>query len=199
MSGAGITIRREAQASELRRLARREPSGKVASRMLAIANVLSGMSRGKSAELAGMGRQTLCDWVHRFNAEGINGLQDRRRAGRPSRLDEAGRKKLAERVASGPDPKIDQLVRWRRIDLKDWLEKEYGVAYSETSVGRILRELGFCRLSTRPAHPKGDPIAQEAFKKTSPPIFPQSSPNTPKTKTSNSGSKTKPVLDKKGR
>ena len=192
-----IPITRKMDAGELRRIARRESSGRVAARMFAIANVLSGMSRFSAAKLAGLDRQTLRDWVHRFNAEGIEGLRDREHKGRPSALDEESRKKLAQRVEKGAELKTDGVVRWRRVDLKVWLAEECGVNYSETSVGRILRQMGFSHMSVRPIHPKGDPEAQEAFKKTSPPLCQRSFPKKPKAKTSSFGSKTKRASAKK--
>ena len=186
-----IEITRKMEEGELRRLARREKSGRVAARMFAIANILSGMSRFSAAKLAGMDRQTLRDWVHRFNAEGVKGLYNHKPTGRPRTLDETGRKKLAEQVEKGPDLAVDGVVRWRRVDLAAWLTKECGVTYAETSVGRILRQMGYCRMSVRPVHPKGDPEAQEAFKKTLQPTLQKSSPNPPKERPLNSGSKTK--------
>lgn len=194
---ARISITRRMDAKELRGLARKEKSGRVASRMLAIANVLSGMSRGLSAQLAGMDRQTLRDWVHRFNAEGVDGLRDRPRAGRRRGLDAAGRQALCARVERGPDLDTDGLARWRCVDLKAWLETEYGVRYHENSVSRILREMGFSHISVRPAHPQGDPAAREEFKKTSPQRLRQSSLNAPKAKRSSSGSKMRQESDRK--
>lgn len=150
---ASIAITRKMDATELRTLARKEKSGRVASRLLAIANVLAGMSRELSARLAEMDRQTLRDWVHRFHAEGVEGLRDRPRTGRRRALDEAGRQALGARVERGPDPATDGLTRWRCIDLQAWLETEYGIRYHENSVSRILRELGFSHVSVRPTHP----------------------------------------------
>jgi transposase len=75
--------------------------------------------------------------------------------------------RLAARVEAGPDPKVDRVVRWRRIDLKRWIEAEFGVVMHERTVGKQLRELGYRRLSVRPRHPKADAAAQEAFKKAS--------------------------------
>lgn len=196
---ASITITRRMEAKELRVMARKEKSGRVASRMLAIANVLSGMSREMSARLAGMERQTLRDWVHRFNAEGVEGLHDHKRSGRRRELDEAGRQKLCMRVEQGPDPLTDGLVRWRCVDLKSWLEREYGIKYHENSVSRILRERGFSHVSVRPAHPQGDPEARKDFKKTSRQKLRKSSPHTQKAKPSNSGSRTKPASARKAR
>jgi transposase len=129
--------------------------------------VLEGVDRKTAAETCGMDRQTLRDWVHRYNAEGLAGLENRRSPG-PRRLLSAEQKALlAARVEAGPDPKVDRVVRWRRIDLKRWIEAEFGVVMHERTVGKQLRELGYRRLSVRPRHPKADEAAQEAFKKTS--------------------------------
>ena len=57
------------------------------------------------------------------------------------------------------------MVRWRRIDLKRWIEAEFGVVMHERTVGKQLRELGYRRLSVRSRHPKADEAAQEALKK----------------------------------
>jgi transposase len=197
MAGIGVTITRKVDVKELRRLARSEKSGRVAARMFAIANVLSGMSREMSARLAGMERQTLRDWVHRFNAGGAEGLRDLPHTGRPVRLDEDSRKKLSALVEAGPDPLTDGLVRWRRIDLKLWLKKECGVSYDETSIGRILRELGFSHVSVRPEHPESDPALMEDFKKTSPRKSKKPFLQAQKAGSSNSGSRMKRASGRK--
>jgi transposase len=186
-----VAITRKMEAKELRRLARLEKSGRVAARMLAIANVLSGMSRRSSAELAGMDRQTLRDWVHRFNEEGVEGLRDRKRSGRPENLSEAERERFCNVLEAGPDPERDGLVRWRRIDLKAWLEKECGITYHERSVGKLLKRYGYSHLSVRPEHTEADPVLLEDFKKTLPQRSRKSSLNAPKVKRSNSGSRTR--------
>jgi len=69
-------------AGDLRRLAAASQDAKAARRMLAIALVLDGKDRKTAAESCGMDRQTLRDWVHRYNAAGIDGLLNcRLRAG----------------------------------------------------------------------------------------------------------------------
>ena len=137
-------------------------------RMLAIALVLDGVDRKTAAENCGMDRQTLRDWAHRYNAEGVSGLFNRRPPDPPCLLSAAQKEELAEMVRAGPDPETDGVVRWRRIDLKRKIEERFGVTMHERTVGKQLASLGFRRLSARPQHPKSDPDAQEAFKKTSP-------------------------------
>ena len=154
--------------AQLRAAAGRAKNGRAARRMLAIALVLEGTDRTTAAQTCGMDRQTLRDWVHRFNAEGLAGLVNRRSPGRPARLSPDQKAELAALVEAGPDRERDGVVRWRRIDLKRRIETMFGVTMHERTVGKQLAALGFRRLSVRPQHPKSDVVAQEAFKKTSP-------------------------------
>jgi transposase len=163
--------RTELTAADLRREAARTRDAKAARRMLAIALVLEGWPRGEAAAQCGMDRQTLRDWAHRYNAAGIAGLFDR--PGRPGPkpcLSPAQEAEVERWVEAGPDPaEQGSLVRWRRVDLRDRIERRFGPRLHERTVGKLLRRLRFRRLSVRPRHPGSDPAAQEAFKKTSPP------------------------------
>ena len=159
--------REDLTSAQLRAAAGRAKDGRAARRMLAIALVLEGTDRTTAAETCGMDRQTLRDWVHRFNAEGLAGLVNRRPPGRPARLSPDQKAELAALVEAGPHPERDGVVRWRRIDLKRRIETMFGVTMHERTVGKQLAALGFRRLSVRPQHPKADVGAQEAFKKTS--------------------------------
>ncbi len=136
--------------------------------MLALALVLEGVDRRKAAETCGMDRQTLRDWVHRYNAEGLAGLSNRRGGARPRRLDPGQVAELVSWLEAGPDPVTDGVVRWRRQDLRARIAGRLGIELHERTVGKYLAALGYRRLSVRPRHPKADPDAQEAFKKTSP-------------------------------
>ena len=184
--------RRELSAGELRREARRCRDAPASRRMLALALVLEGSSREEAARHAGMDRQTLRDWVHRYNGEGLAGLRDRPRSGRRPRLTAGQEAELAAAVERGPDPDRDGVVRWRRIDLKALIEARFAVRLHERTVGKVLRRLGFARLSVRPEHPKADEAAQEAFKKASPPWSRRRRPSTPAASRSRSGSRTRP-------
>jgi transposase len=162
----GISITRgELTAAELRAAAGRAKDARAARRMLAIALVLSGVDRATAAATCGMDRQTLRDWVHRYNAEGLAGLVNRTVAHRPRRLAPEQLAELAAWVEAGPDPVRDGVVRWRRKDLQHRIATAFGVELHERSVGKQLAALGFRRLSVRPQHPKSDPQAQAAFKK----------------------------------
>ena len=159
--------RRDHSAAEFRREAAKTRDANRARRLLALALVIEGWSRGEAAEACGMDRQTLRDWVHRYNAEVIEGLSDRPRSGRKSSLSAEQQTEFAELVRKGPELAEDGVVRWRRVDLRDVIEDHYGVELHERSVGKLLHRLGFSHLSVRPRHPKANVEVQETFKKTS--------------------------------
>src|SRR4051794_37932107 len=157
--------RKELGAVELRREARRCRDTAASRRMLALALVLEGASREDAARAAGMDRQTLRDWVHRYNAEGVEGLRDRPRPGRPCALDEGQQAALKAMVLRGPDLGRDGCVAWRARDLRGLAERRFGVRSSESGVRRLLRGLDLSWQKARPVHPEADPRAQERFKK----------------------------------
>jgi transposase len=185
--------REELSASDLRREAARCRDAKAARRMLALALVLEGRPREEAARHAGMDRQTLRDWVHRYNVEGLAGLRDRSHPGPKPRLAPEQTKELESIVEQGPDPARDGVVRWRRVDLQALIKARFAVDLHERSVGKVLRRLGFTRLSVRPKHPASDAGAQEAFKKGSPTGCARSYPSTPAASRSRFGSRTRPA------
>lgn len=199
MGGAVKIQRLDLTAKELRVAAGREKGGSAARRMLALAMLLDGADRKSAAETCGMDRQTLRDWVHRYNAEGLGGLHDLKAPGPKSKLTAAQQAELVALVEAGPDPARHGVVRWRRVDLRDELERRFGVALHERSVGKLLSKLGYRRLSVRPRHPQADEEAQEAFKKTLPQRSRLGFPTTPKTTPSKSGSRTRLELVNRGR
>lgn len=166
--GAAVGVREDFGADELRRLAAKAKDGAQARRLLSLAAVRDGMNRTEAARIGGMDRQTLRDWVHRFNQHGPDGLIDVKPPGRPPKLSDEQKEVLKQLVEAGPDPKKDGVVRWRCVDLKGVLGQRFGVDLSEVSLGRVLKKLGFSHISARPRHPVQDPEAIAAFKKTSP-------------------------------
>ena len=123
--------RKELTAAELRAAAGKVKDSRAARRMLAIAFVLEGADRTSAATSCGMDRQTLRDWVHRYNAEGLAGLANRRSPGASPLLTPEQKAELAALVEAGPDPQRDGVVRWRRIDLQARIKALFGVAMHE--------------------------------------------------------------------
>jgi transposase len=165
-------LRDDYTASQVRKLAARTKDANQSRRLLSIAAIYDGMNRTQAARMGGMDRQTLRDWVHRFNAEGPDGLLDHWYEGPPGKLSKEQRNELAEIVEAGSELAKDGVVRWRRSDLKTVIAARFGVVYSERSVSRLPHELGFSHLSARPRHPAQDEAVIQAFKKTSPQRWP---------------------------
>ena len=163
--GAPIDLREDFEAAALRRLAVEAKDADQARRLLALAAVYDGMDREEAARIGGMDRQTLRDWVHRFNRHGADGLIDGKSPGRPPTLSKEQMEELRRLVEAGPDPEKDGVVRWRCVDLKRVLGERFAVDLSEVSLGRVLKKLGFSHISARPLHPKQDPEAIATFKK----------------------------------
>ena len=160
--------RQDLSITELRQAAARSRDAKAARRMLAIALVLEGHPREDAAAACGMARQTLRAWGHRYNAEGIAGLSNRRAQGPAPRLSAAQEAELDRWVEEGADLERDGVVRWRCCDLQARIEYEFGVRFHERTVGKLLAKLAFRRLSVRPQHPQSDPEAQAVFRRGSP-------------------------------
>ena len=168
MSAAlGIT-RMDHTSTDLRALSSRCPDGAQVRRLLALALVLEGRPRSEAAALNGMDRQTLRDWVHRYNAEGIEGLKSRRPVGRAPALTEQQKAELRELVVNGPDPEKDQVARWRCQDIRAEVARRFSVEVHESTIGKWLNQFGLTRLQPRPYHPKKDIEAESSFKKTLP-------------------------------
>lgn len=193
MSAAVKLTRDDLDASGLRREAAKAQNGDMVRRLLALALIQEGKSRAEAAETTGMDRQTLCDWVHRYNELGIGGLTDRKAPGRRCLLTEEQMEEVAGWVRAGPDIEADGVVRWRRRDLAARISDRFGVTLAERSVGDLLHRLGFRHLSCRPQHPRQDPQALEAHKKTSRTWSPPRSRSMPGSGRSNCGGKTRPV------
>jgi transposase len=159
----GIT-RTDYTSAELRDLSGRCSDGAQVRRLLALALVLDRYSRTEAAALSGMDRQTLRDWVHRYNAFGVEGLKSRSSPGRPASLSEQQMAELRELVIKGPDPARDKVVRWRCVDLQAEVARRFCVEVHENTIGRWLHELGLTRLQPRPVHPQKDPEAEVILK-----------------------------------
>ena len=162
---AAIRIRQDFDAAALRRLATTVKDTGQVRRLLALAAVYDGQSREEAARIGGMDRQTLRDWVLRFNERGPDGLINVKAPGRPPTLSKEQMEELGRLVEAGPDPEKDGVARWRCVDLKRVLGARFAVDLSEVSLGRVLRKLGFSHISARPRHPKQDPEAIATFKK----------------------------------
>jgi transposase len=172
--GRAIAVRADYTSGEVRRLAKRAKDAGQARR---IAAVLDGASREEAAKVGGMDRQTLRDWVIRFNEQGPEGLINRPSPGAPGKLTDEHKAFLVRLIDEGPIPAIHGVVRWRACDLIMQLHEEFGLSVSDDTIYRALKELGFSHVSARPKAYKQDPDAMDAFKKTLPYAWRRSASN----------------------
>lgn len=168
---APIVLREDFDALALRGLAKKTRDANQGRRLLALAEIYDGGSRGQAARLGGIGLQTIRDWVLRFNARGPDGLIDGKAPGRAPKLNGAQRQELARIIESGPIPAIHGVVRWRLIDLAQWLWEEYRIRVAKQTLSRQLRAMGYRKLSARPRHHGQHPEDIAVFKKPSPPVW----------------------------
>ena len=171
---AAIRLRDDYTAPELRALARASRDGSHVRRLLTLATIYEGGARSEAARIGGVGLQTVRDWVLRFNTAGPDGLIDGVPPGGLPLLDEAQRRALAGIVESGPIPASHGVVRWRLVDLAQWVWDEFRVSISKQTLSRELRAMGYRKLSARPRHHAQDADAIPTFKKTSPPRWQRS-------------------------
>ena len=164
---SAVQVRKDYSSDDLRRLARASDDADQTRRLLALAVILDGGSRGDAARTGGVGLQVIRDWVLRFNKCGPGALRTRKAPGKTPILTDDQRTKLAAAVEAGPRPYLDGVVRWRLIDLAQWAHEELGVSVSRQTLGRELRAMGFRKLSARPQHYAQDEDAIAEFKKTS--------------------------------
>src|SRR4029077_6253587 len=99
-----------------------------ARRLLALAAIYDGGSRGEAAKIGGVGLPAGGDWVLAFNAEGPPGLINGKAPGKAPLLDAAKRQALAQAVEAGPIPAAHGVVRWRLIDLAQWVVDHFAIS-----------------------------------------------------------------------
>ncbi len=162
-----VSLRGDFKASQLRALARKTKDGPQARRLLALAAIYDGATRTEAARIGGVTLQIVRDWVMRFNARGAAGLLDGKSPGQPSRLNDVQRQAIVQMIESGPIPAIHGVVRWRLIDLAQWIYEEFRITVAKQTLSRELRAMGYRKLSARPRHHAQAEGAIEDFKKNS--------------------------------
>lgn len=190
---APIALRGDFDGARLRALARASRDANQTRRLLALAVIYDGGTRTAAAQLGGVGLQTVRDWVLAFNAGGPAGLIDGKAPGKPPLLDAAQRGELAAVVDAGPSPALDGVVRWRLIDLAQWVHDRFAIAISPQAMSDTLHAIGYRKLSARPRHHEQKAEALRDFKKASRPAW-RPSPNARRPASrSSSGGRTRPA------
>ena len=173
---SSVVLRDDFDGSGLRRLARLSDDANQVRRLLALAVIYDGGARHAAAQVGGVGLQTVRDWVLRFNANGPEGLLDGKAPGPRPVLGAEHKRALAEIIEQGPIPASHGVVRWRIVDLMQWLFDEFGVSVSKQTLSRDLRAMGYRKLTARPRHHAQEADAIDVFKKTSQPSWQRSKP-----------------------
>lgn len=172
-----IALRTDFDGAALRVCAKHSKDGAQTRRLLALAAIYEGATRSEAARIGGVTLQIVRDWVLKFNASGPDGLINRKSPGQPSRLKDEHRKALAAMIEQGPTPSIHGVVRWRVIDLCQWVFEEFRFTIAEPTLSRELRNMGYRKLSARPRHHAQAEGAIENFKQNSPPVWRKSRRN----------------------
>lgn len=168
---APVPLRSDFDAEQLRALGKASRDAAQTRRLPALSAIYAGGSRMEAAAVGGVGLQTVRDWVLAFNEHGPDGLIDGKAPGATPRLNAEQRDALRALVEQGPIPAAHGVVRWRLVDLTQILFEDHGVAVSEQTLSRVLRAMGYRKLSARPRHHAQHPVAADVFKKTSPPVW----------------------------
>src|ERR1700723_2518629 len=163
-----IPLRADFDARMVRAAAKRSKDGPQARRLLALAAIYEGATRTEAAKIGGVTLQIVRDWVLKFNAHGPQGLLDRKAPGQPPRLSNEHRGALAAIIESGPIPAAHGVVRWRIVDLCQWIYEEFRVVVAKQTLSRELRAMGYRKLSARPRHHEQAEGAIQDFKKAFP-------------------------------
>jgi transposase len=163
-----IALRGDFDVGKLRAVAKKTKDGPQTRRLLALAAIYDGASRTEAAKIGGVTLQIVRDWVMKFNACGPDGLIDRKAPGQPSKLNETHRQALVKMIDDGPIPAVHGVVRWRLVDLCQWIFEEFRITVAKQTLSRELRAMGYRKLTARPRHHAQAEGAIEDFKKAFP-------------------------------
>ena len=169
-----IALRGDYDATRLRSIARKTKDAPQTRRLLALAAIYNGATRTEAAKIGNVTLQIIRDWVLKFNANGPDGLINRKAPGQPSKLTDEQRAAIAKMIENGPIPAAHGVVRWRLVDLCQWLWEEFRILVAKQTLSRELRAMGYRKLSARPRHHAQAEGAIEDFKKASPRVWKRS-------------------------
>jgi len=151
---------------ELKQLFRKEKDSRIATRIRAVYLGLMGKTAPEIAALLGYRRRTIQNWIHAYNKQGLEGLQETSGRGQRCKLNTDQLQWLRQRIEEGPRPE-DGVCVLRGKEIQCMIAQQFSVHYSLSAVYQLLHRLGYRYVSSRPEHPKGDPEARETFKKKS--------------------------------
>jgi transposase len=155
---------------QLRRLVREEANARQRDRYRVVLLAAEGMDgkelkRERIAAIVGRSRQFVDEWVNRYRHGGVESLRAKKQPGRSPRLTADEKQQLKATLDTGPQKGVDQRSVFFGQDIRQLIERKFNKTYSLSGVYKLLNNLGYSWLCPRPRHPRGDPAAQEAFKK----------------------------------
>lgn len=148
---------------DFKSLIAKETNGRMRVRLMALSHIKEGANNSQTARNLHISRRIVNDWVKSFYAEGLEGLKEKPRSGRPSRINETQLAQLSEYIRN-----YSIKERGGRLNaqmLVDYIAKEFKLNYGTSNVYRLLHQLGFSWITSRSRHPKQSEEIQEDFKK----------------------------------
>jgi len=145
---------------------RRNDASRYDHRLHGVLLVAQGMTCPRVAQLLGDSHHTVVNWVQRFEAEGLAGLAEGQRSGRPSRLNQKQMAKVQAALRASPEKFGLVTQMWDGPTLSEFLYRDLGVKLKVRQCQRLFRQLGFRLRKPRPQVAQADPLLQAAHKKT---------------------------------
>lgn len=145
---------------------RRNDTSRYDHRLHGVLLVAQGLTCPRVAQLLGDSHHTVVNWVRRFETEGLAGLADGQRPGRPSRLSDTQLAQVETALRASPEQFGLTTQMWDGPTLAEFLARELGVKLKVRQCQRLFRQLGFRLRKPRPQVAKADPLLQAAHKKT---------------------------------
>jgi transposase len=159
-----IPLKKSFTSDQLYKIAKKEKDAKVRSRILGIAASLEGKSRTQAAKIAGLNLNIFRIWIKRYNENGLEGLRSIKQTGRPKKLSPEKQEILRQKILNGADFEKDGRIRFRLLDIQDYLRTDHQIDHCQSSIWYILKDLGLSWISVRPKHPKTTDEAIQEFK-----------------------------------
>jgi len=152
--------------TELKLLFRKEKDPRLATRIRAVYLAMMNKSAPQIAQMLGYSRRVIQNWICSYNKKGLDGLQECSGRGQRCKLNDEQLQWLRQRIEQGPSPQ-DGICVFHAADIQHIIKEQFGIDYHIRTVRKLLRKLGYSYVSSRPQHPKSDPVAREEFKKKS--------------------------------
>ena len=147
-------------------LAKAQSNKKLYQRLMILAHLKQGMPKVQISQLLFISTDQIYAWLKRFHEQGIEGLKDKPRSGRPRLLHRDAHEALKQQIEDSQSARSGGRLQGK--DILELIKDEWGVTYSLNGIYYLMKDIGMSWVSTRSRHPKQDEQAQTDFKKTLP-------------------------------